>query len=211
MLRTCNDFFTNFYRCFILGFSWIAHPIMCMLWGNPKCLIWNSAAEQVLILLKTAFTTSPTLKHSDPSKSFNMNVDTSETGVCAILSQRFGDKPKLFISNKLSSAEQNYDIENREIKLALEECWHWLKGAEHPFIIYTNLKNLEYLHSTKCLNPQQACWSLQRQTLCPPFMPLNPGLTKRNACSLPLVSWACLNGSGHRQHSLRTNPSFMPV
>lgn len=68
------------------------------------------------------------LKHPDPSKPFVMAIDDSETGVEAILSQRFVDKPKLhpvaFFSKKLSPAEQSYDVGNREllaVKLALEE------------------------------------------------------------------------------------------
>lgn len=46
--------------------------------------------------LKGAFTLAPTLKHPDPSKPFIVEVDTSETGVGGILSQRFGEKPKLY-------------------------------------------------------------------------------------------------------------------
>lgn len=52
---------------------------------------------------------------------------------------------------------------NREllaVKLALEEWRHWLEGAEHPFVIYTDHKNLEYLQTVKHRNPQQAHWSL---------------------------------------------------
>lgn len=47
----------------------------------------------------------------DPSKPFIVEVDTSETGVVAVLSQRFGDKPKLnpfgLLLEKLSPAEWN--------------------------------------------------------------------------------------------------------
>lgn len=71
------------------------------------------------------------LKHPDPSKPFTGEVDASETGVGAVLSQWFGERPKLhsvaFFSRKLTPAEQNYDISNREllaVKLALEECQH---------------------------------------------------------------------------------------
>lgn len=60
-----------------------------------------------------------------------MEVDTSETGVGAILSQQFGEKPKLhpvgFFSCKLFPAKHNYDIGNREclaVKLALAEWCH---------------------------------------------------------------------------------------
>ncbi|KAK3563236.1 hypothetical protein QTP86_018284 [Hemibagrus guttatus] len=59
--------------------------------------------------------------------------------------------------------EANYDVGNREllsIKAALEEWWHWLEGARHPFLVLTDHPNPEYLRSTKRLNPRQARWAL---------------------------------------------------
>jgi len=84
-----------------------------------------------------------------------------------VLSQQQGNPAKLhpcaFFSRKLSPAERNYDIGNREllaIKLALEEWRHWLEGAQHPFTVLIDHKNLEYLRDAKRLNPQQARWAL---------------------------------------------------
>nr|XP_054599305.1 uncharacterized protein LOC129163965 [Nothobranchius furzeri] len=71
--------------------------------------------------------------------------------------------PCAFFSRRLSPAEQNYDVGDREllaIKLALEEWRHWLEGAEHPIIIWTDHKNLAYLKEAKRLNPRQSRWSL---------------------------------------------------
>ncbi|KAI2644950.1 Transposon Ty3-I Gag-Pol polyprotein [Labeo rohita] len=68
-----------------------------------------------------------------------------------------------FIKGKLSPAERNYDIGNREllaIKLALEEWRHWLEGANHPFQVITDHKNLQYLRDAKRLCPRQARWAL---------------------------------------------------
>lgn len=77
--------------------------------------------------LKTAFTSAPVLQHPDPEKQFTVEVDESDQGVGAILSERTEAKLKLhpvaFFSHKLSQAERNYDEGNRElfgIKLALE-------------------------------------------------------------------------------------------
>lgn len=96
-----------------------------------------------------------------------MEVDTSNTGVGAVLSQREAGEgwihPCAFMSRKLSPAEQKYDIGNREllaVKVALEEWRRWLEGVEQPFLIFTDHKHLEYLKSAKRLNSRQARWSL---------------------------------------------------
>jgi len=70
-----------------------------------------------------------------------VEVDASTTGVGAVHSQLSGEPPRFhpcaYYSRKLTPAEQNYGIGNREllaIKLALEEWHHWLEGSNHPFI-----------------------------------------------------------------------------
>ncbi|KAL0157200.1 hypothetical protein M9458_048446, partial [Cirrhinus mrigala] len=117
--------------------------------------------------LRQRFTTAPILHHPDPDRPFIVEVDASSTGVGAVLSQRHGEPAKMFpcayFSHKLSPAERNYDVGNREllaIKLALEEWRHWLEGAKHPFTVLTDHRNLEYLRSAKVLNHRQARWSL---------------------------------------------------
>ncbi len=84
-----------------------------------------------------------------------------------MLSQQFSEPPRLqpcaYYSKKLTPAGQNYNIGNREllaIKLALKEWQNWLEGANHPFSIITDHKNLQYLRDAKRLNPRQARWAL---------------------------------------------------
>ncbi len=96
-----------------------------------------------------------------------MEVDASEVGVGAVLSQRsFSDEkihPCSFFSHRLTLTERNYDIGNREllaVKLALEEWRHWLEGAGFPFIVWTDHKNLEYTRTAKGINFRQAHWAL---------------------------------------------------
>ena len=111
--------FANFYRRFIRNFSSIAAPLTSLLKGNPKKIKWTEVAEQAFQALKVAFTTAPILKHPDPEQPFVVEVDASETGVGAVLSQRTGVPPKLkpvaFYSHKLSLAERNYGIVAREL------------------------------------------------------------------------------------------------
>lgn len=51
-------------------------------------------------------------------------------------------------SSKLTAAEHNYDIGNREhlaVKLALKEWRHWLEGSIQPFVVLTDHYNLDYI------------------------------------------------------------------
>ena len=98
---------------------------------------------------KHLLTTAPILKLPDPTKSFIVEVDVSSLGVGAILSQRQGEPPKLIpcelYSRKLTAAERNYDMGNREllaVKLALEEWRHWLEGSLEPFTVLMDHRNL---------------------------------------------------------------------
>ncbi|KAG1925134.1 retrotransposable element [Pimephales promelas] len=159
--------FANFYRRFIQNFSPISSPLTDLLKSGAKSLSWNTRATQAFQDLKSAFSSAPTLALPDPAIPFLVEVDASISGVGAVLSQRQGNPPQLhpcaFYSKKLSPAEQNYDIGNREllaIKLALEEWRHWLEGAQHPFTVITDHRNLEYLRDAKRLNPRQARWAL---------------------------------------------------
>uniref|UniRef100_A0A3B3HZ14 Gypsy retrotransposon integrase-like protein 1 n=1 Tax=Oryzias latipes TaxID=8090 RepID=A0A3B3HZ14_ORYLA len=158
--------FANFYRRFIRNYSSIAAPLT-RLTSTHQNFQWTQEAQQAFDHLKKLFVTAPILIQPDPSRQFIVEVDASDSGVGAVLSQKelkTGKlKPCAFFSKKLSSAEQNYDVGNREllaIKLALEEWRHWLEGAEHPFIVWTDHKNLAYLRTAKRLNSRQARWCL---------------------------------------------------
>lgn len=159
--------FANFYRRFIRSFSSVAAPLTALLKGKPRSLQWTDAAQDAFTALKQRFTTAPILKFPDPTKQFVVEVDASDVGVGAVLSQRRGEPPKLhpcaFYSHRLSPAERNYDVGNREllaVKMALEQWRHWLEGAKEPFVVITDHRNLEYIQAAKRLNARQARWSL---------------------------------------------------
>lgn len=76
----------------------------------------SPAAIQAFRDFKTRFTTASIVHHHDPDKPFIVEVDTSNTGIRAMLSQHHGTPLKLFpctyFSHKLCAAEQNYDVGN---------------------------------------------------------------------------------------------------
>ncbi|KAK3546809.1 hypothetical protein QTP86_002918 [Hemibagrus guttatus] len=181
--------FVNFYRRFISGYSDLTAPLTSLLCKKPKNLSWTSGTIEAFWKLKAAICMAPTLVHADPTWPFIVEVDTSVLGMGAVLSQRRGETPALhpyaYFSKKLSPAEQNYDIRNREllaIKLALEE--HWMEGPNHPFEVITDHKHLQYLREAKRLNPRQAQWApfCTRFNFCVTYPPGNKN-TKVDALS----------------------------
>ncbi len=159
--------FANFYRRLIRHYSTVVSPLTSLLKGKPTKLRWTKEATEAFITLKERFMSAPILKHPEPSLPFVVEVDASDCGIGAVLSQRHEQPGKLhpcaFFSRKLTAAGQNYDVGNKELlsmKAAIKEWQHLLEGVAHPFQVITDNKNLEYIKSTKRLNPRQAHWAL---------------------------------------------------
>ena len=158
--------FANFYRRFIRDYSRVATPLT-QLTSVKIPFLWSPAAEAAFTKLKMLFSSAPVLIHPDPTSQFIVEVDASDSGVGAVLSQRSTSDQKqhpcAFFSRQLSPAEKNYDVGNREllaVVLALQEWRHWLEGSSHPFIVWSDHKNLSYLRSARRLNSRQARWAL---------------------------------------------------
>lgn len=130
-------------------------------WSRKEVVIYSHQHISNLKQLKQRSTTAPVLRHPDPKLPFVVKVDASNSGLGAVLSQHQGTPHKLypcaFYSRKLSAAERNYVVGDRELlalKTAFEEWHHWLEEANHPFTVFTDHKNLEYHWSLffSCLN-----------------------------------------------------------
>ena len=125
-------------------------------------LQWSAGADGAFRHLKALFTSAPVLAHPDPSLVFIVEVDTSEAGIGAVLSQCSDTPPKLrtcaFFSKKLSPEERNYDVGDRELLAvkALKVWRHWLEGAKKTFLIWTDHRNLEHIRAARRMNPRQA-------------------------------------------------------
>uniref|UniRef100_A0A8C5MLK4 Gypsy retrotransposon integrase-like protein 1 n=1 Tax=Leptobrachium leishanense TaxID=445787 RepID=A0A8C5MLK4_9ANUR len=158
--------FANFYRRFIRSFSHLTAPITSLTKKDVR-FCWTEEAQQAFNKLKESFTQAPILKQPDINLPYSLETDASDIALGAILSQKSGVKnlmhPVAFYSRRLSPAEKNYSIGEKEllaIKSALEEWRHLLEGAKHPVVVYTDHRNLEYLRTAKRLRPRQARWAL---------------------------------------------------
>ena len=158
--------FANFYRRFIRGFSRVAAPLTALT-STLRSFSWTLEAKSAFLTLKSLFTSAPALILPQPSRQFIVEVDASDVGIGAVLSQRSEEDqqihPVAFLSPYFSPAEQNYDVGNREllaVHAALTEWQHWLEGAQHPVLIWTDHKNLTYIQDMKRLGPRHARWAL---------------------------------------------------
>ena len=110
--------FANFYRRFIRNFSAIASPLHALTSSRVQ-FHWSPEAERAFQTLKHLFTSAPILTLPDPQHQFVVEVDASNEGVGAVLSQRSEHDNKMhpgaFLSRRLSKAERNYDVGNREL------------------------------------------------------------------------------------------------
>ena len=157
--------FANFYCRFIRGFSSTVQPLTTLT-STKVPFLWTPTAEATFAALKTRFSTAPILIMPNPKEQFILEVDASDTGVGAVLSQRAPDgkvHPCAYFSYRLFPAERNYAVWDRELlelKLSLKEWRHLLEGSAVPFLVWTDHRNLEYLLAAKRLNPRQARWAL---------------------------------------------------
>lgn len=68
-----------------------------------------------------------------------VEVDVSDKGVGGVLSQRMAEDKKLhfcaFFSCRLTPAEENYDVGNRELLAVVLALQDWLEGAVVLYIV----------------------------------------------------------------------------
>jgi len=123
--------FANFYRRFIKSFSAICTPITNLVKGDPKKFSWGKEQQEAFENLKRRFISAPILCHSYPDLNTVVETDASDYALDCILSQFHGKRlhPVAFHSCKLSPAERNYDIHDKEllaIVVAFMEWRHYL-------------------------------------------------------------------------------------
>ncbi|GFW02592.1 uncharacterized protein TNCV_2456071 [Trichonephila clavipes] len=76
-----------------------------------KCL-WSVEPQNAFDAVKSVMTEAPILKLPDLKKPFEWFMDASSRGIGAVLNQR--QRPVVFASRMLSSAERNYTVTERD-------------------------------------------------------------------------------------------------
>ena len=154
--------FVNYNRKFIKHFSQIGAPLH-NLTRKDKPFVWDDKCETAFQKLITACTSEPVLCMFNPKKPIRIETDASDLAIGGCLTQEYDGKhhPIAYHSRKMSPAEQNYDIHDKEL-LAIVECldqWRVYAEGAPGLNIYTDHKNLVSFTTTKVLNRRQVRWS----------------------------------------------------
>ncbi|KAM9354771.1 uncharacterized protein KZ484_012845 [Pholidichthys leucotaenia] len=86
--------FANFYRWFINGYNAVVSPLTGVT-SVKTPFAWSEEAKSVFHHLKELFFSAPVLAQADPSLPFVIEVDASDSGDGALLSQRSASDNKL--------------------------------------------------------------------------------------------------------------------
>lgn len=121
----------HFHCHFIRNYNAIAAPLTRL----GSTYRWSSEAKLAFLKLKWLFTSAPVLIQLDLSSQLIVEVNASDIGVEAVLSERSGSPltciPVFFFYRWFTAAERNYGVGNMElltIKPTLDKWRTWLEG-----------------------------------------------------------------------------------
>ncbi|GFT35649.1 retrovirus-related Pol polyprotein from transposon 17.6 [Trichonephila clavipes] len=132
---------------------------------NRKSTVdWNSSCQNAFEELKTRLSKNSVLYSPDFTKPFIIQCDASNLGIGVVLSQVCENEEHLimFLSKKLSLAEQKYSTTEKEcaaIIFALQKLKCYLDGHQ-KFVIQTDHNPLVWLEKNTGINPRLLRWSL---------------------------------------------------
>ena len=154
--------FANFNRQFVKDYSKKALPLT-ELTKKETGFHWSDNQEKSFQELKDACAKEPVLLNFRANKPTRIETDASDQAVGACLCQQKDGKwhPVAYYSRKMSQAEQNYDIHNKELLAVVNALEHWRVYAESSskLTIFTDHKNLTTFTTTKKLNRRQVRWA----------------------------------------------------
>jgi len=158
---------SGYYRRFVSNYAEIAAPLTDALkGGNSAPLRWGSQEEAAFNQLKECLCARPILRLPDMDKTFVLRTDASDVGLGAILLQEHEDGifPVAYASRRLTRAEQNYAVVEREflaIVWAVAKFYQYLYGRQ--FVLKTDHRLLIYLDKAKLADARVMRWALALQ------------------------------------------------
>lgn len=156
--------FVNFYRRFIKNFGSIVMPLTDLIKNNTP-FVWGPKQEEAFKNIKEKFKEDVVLRHFNWDLPARLETDASDRGTGGVLLQpddKGNWKPVAFFSRKMSPAESNYEIYDKELLAIVQAFEEWrpeLEGSSEPIEVITDHKALEYFMKSRLLSRRQARWS----------------------------------------------------
>ena len=152
--------FINFYRKFIRGAAEKSLPLTELTKKDQKWK-WEDKHQQAFDKLKKELLRAPLLGYFDPTKRLIIKIDASDHTTAAVIYQEIeqGLQSLGFMSKKMTSAEQNSTITEKEMLAIIQAVKEWrkyFKGFKTRAKIITDHKNLTYFQEAKITNRRQA-------------------------------------------------------
>ena len=154
--------FANFNRRFIEAYSKKVLPVTNITQKDVG-FSWGKEQEEAFQKLKQACKEPPVLCSFRTGEPARIETDASDLAIGACICQQREDKwhPIAYHSRKMSTAEQNYDIHDKELLAVVCALQNWRVYVEScsELTIYTDHKNLLNFTTTKQLNRRQVRWA----------------------------------------------------
>ena len=103
----------NYLRGFIPNVSEITEPLRALLNVDDATWVWGPEQAEAMNKVKAALTNEPLLQYFDVDKPTTLQVDSSKSGLGAVLMQN--DHPVAYASRALTSSEQNWPQIDKEL------------------------------------------------------------------------------------------------
>lgn len=174
-LRELRSFLglSSYYRRFVIDYAKLARPLTKLLKGegghgqisknqSKKYPIkFNDEQRETFIKLKDILTSDDVLVYPDFNREFHLTTDACDYAIGAVLSQGIigKDRPITFISRTLSSTEENYATNEKEmlaIIWSLQKLRNYLYTAK--INILTDHQPLTFALSNKNTNSKMKRW-----------------------------------------------------
>ena len=130
--------------------------------GRPSRVVWTDETDKAFNQLKDSLCKDPILKIPDFDRPFVLRTDASDTGLGAMLLQKYDDVyfPVAFASKRLPKAQMAYTVVEREclaIVWSLEHLSVYLYGIN--VAIQTDHQPLAFLRTSTLINPRLLRWA----------------------------------------------------